>query len=222
MPMYYSELDASFFDDSLDFYDNELIIILEKICQCYNLMIKSGVKLENDENKIRDVLLLHYLKNNDIRNNLKLSDYLFDREVPEDFTVGRTDIKISTQNTFHKSEAYYILECKRLDNINTKGISGLNSKYIEKGICRFSASYYNSYYKKNGMIGFVVVALNIQQNVDDINNLIVTHFTTSNTIQPLTLDNSFFQNHYLSKHTNSNSEEITLHHLMFDFSGIMI
>ena len=57
-------------------------------------MITDNVTLSNDENSNRDVLLKNYLKENQIRKKIGLTDYLFDREVPEDKTIGRTNIKI--------------------------------------------------------------------------------------------------------------------------------
>ena len=64
-----------------------------------------------------------------------LNDFYFDKEVPEQ--DGRADIKVLTRNCFEDDDAYYIIECKRLDNINTTGIAGLNAEYIKNGICRF-------------------------------------------------------------------------------------
>jgi len=102
-------------------------------------MLEDNVSLSNDENTIRDVLLINYLRDNSIRKKINLTNYLFDREVPEDRSVGRTDIKIQTQNTFEDTSAYYIIECKRLDGTNTTGTTGLNAKYIENGIYRFAS-----------------------------------------------------------------------------------
>lgn len=154
--MMFTELNASGYDYNDPFYNAEFEGLLAKIVVCYNLMISDNVNLNNDENIIRDALLTKYLKNNLVRRNVGLLDFLFDREVPEDNTIGRTDIKIQTVNTFQDTSAYYIIECKRLDAINTKGKTGLNAKYIQNGIYRFTSNNYSTYNKTNGMIGFLV------------------------------------------------------------------
>ncbi len=98
--MMFTELNASSYDYNGIFYNAEFEEILSKIITCYNLMLTDNVSLTNDENAIRDVLLINYLNDNPTRKKNKLTDYLFDREVPEDRSLGRTDIKIQTLNTF--------------------------------------------------------------------------------------------------------------------------
>ncbi len=217
----FGSLDASNFSGSIPFYDNEFEKILSKITICYQLMKTDKVVLENDENKIRDILLLNYLKNDKIREKVDLLEWHFEREVQEDHSIGRTDIKVISPNTFKKQKAYYILECKRLDNTNTAGTSGLNAKYIENGIDRFITKYYLSYYRVNGMIGFVVEDLKIDENVKNINTLLTTSFSSITTKQEITKD-SFIDNfkyHYYSVHTDKDKDELKIYHLMFDLSG---
>lgn len=217
--MMFTELNASGYDYNGIFYNADFEEILSKIITCYNLMLTDNVSLTNDENAIRDVLLINYLKDNPTRKKIKLTDYLFDREVPEDRSLGRTDIKIQTLNTFQDTSAYYIIECKRLDATNPNGTTGLNAKYIENGICRFASFSYSSHYKTNGMIGFVVDELDINENVSSINNLISTNFSKANTTQDLQyraiVDD--FQFSYCSCH-NVDENNVVLYHLMFDFS----
>ncbi|MGG8497281.1 hypothetical protein ACQY1Q_12760 [Tenacibaculum sp. TC6] len=217
----FGSLDASHFSGSVPFYDNEFEEILSKICVCYQLMKVDKVVLENDENKIRDLLLLNYLKNNEIRRKVDLLQWHFEREVQEDHSIGRTDIKVISPNTFEKQEAYYILECKRLDNTNIIGTSGLNAKYIENGINRFITKYYSSYYRVNGMIGFVVEDLKIDENVKNINTLLTTSFSSIVTRQEITKDSFIndFEYHYSSVHTDKDNNELKIYHLMFNLSG---
>lgn len=137
-----SPLDPSAFLESAGFRDAELQDVLTKIVYCYRLMLSNNVRVANNENQIRDELLINYLRNNKIREQLKLATYLFDREVPEDNNKGRTDIKVQTTNTFNDTSAYYIIECKRLNNKNLKGKTGLNAKYVEDGIMRFVSGPY--------------------------------------------------------------------------------
>jgi len=159
----FSELDASAHRYNFLFYEEDFKKLLSNIFFCYKKMLKDRVQLENDENKIRDKLLIDYLNNNKIREEYKdLLDFIFNREVPEHCTVGRTDIKIETKNTFEDTDAYYIIECKRLNNKNLRGKAGLNAKYVKDGIERFVTRLYSSYCSVNGMIGFVVEAMNIR------------------------------------------------------------
>jgi len=217
--MTFAELSASGYDYNGIFYNAEFEDLLSKVITCYNLMLADKVSLTNDENAIRDVLLINYLKDNLIRKKVRLTDYLFDREVPEDRSLGRTDIKIQTLNTFQDTSAYFIIECKRLDATNLSGRHGLNAKYIENGIYRFASTSYSTHYKTNGMIGFVVQALNISQNIDAINQLLRIEFKQANTAQELVFRKIVpnFDFSYCSKHGVGKSS-IVLYHLMFDFS----
>lgn len=214
-------LNPSAFIESANFRDSEFQDILIKIVCCYKAMLSDKVRIANNENLIRDELLIKYLKNNEIRNRIQLTKYLFDREVPEDNTVGRTDIKVQTINTFSDQSAYYIIECKRLDNQNINGITGLNAKYIEKGIMRFVNLQYSTNNNLNGLIGFIVESLDIQKNIENINKLLETHFADANTKTKLTaacfiqhFDHSYFSIHKRKKH----KQNIKLYHLMLNFS----
>ena len=182
-------------------------------------MVSNKIRLSKDENKIRDVLYLNYLNNNTIRGKIGLKDYYFDREIHEDRTKGRTDIRVLSLNSFEDTNAYYVIECKRINGINQNGKTGLNGKYISEGICRFVYKKYSSYYKTNGMIGFIVESIDIHKNVTFINTLLNTSFTQANTTQELnnrsivaSFDFSYYSTHSI------NAEEIFIYHLMFDFA----
>lgn len=212
-------LNASGYPFIKDDYQNEFEKILSKIITCYRLMLVNSVTLSNDENSIRDVLLINYLKNNSIRNKIGLTDYLFDREVPEDATIGRTDIKIQTLNSFTDTSAYYLIECKRLNAINPNGSTGLNAKYIESGMYRFTSKMYSTHYKTNGLIGFIVEPINISENITSINNLLKNTFIEANTTKELQyrelvpkFDFSYCSTHYVD------GTDIVIYHLMLDFS----
>ena len=68
----FGSLDASNFNGSTLFYEKQFEEILSKISVCYQLMKTDKVALENDENKMRDILLLDYLKNDEIRRKIDL------------------------------------------------------------------------------------------------------------------------------------------------------
>lgn len=216
----FSSLDASNFSGSIPFYEKQFEEILTKVTVCYQLMKTDKVSLENDENKIRDVLLLNYLKNDQIRKDINLLQWHFEREVQEDHSIGRTDIKVISLNTFEKQEAYYILECKRLDSKNTNGTSGLNAEYIKNGISRFTSKYYSSYHRVNGMIGFIVDGLEIHSNTKNINSLLLNSFKSVNTNQEITRSHFIndFEYHYHSTHTDKENDQLKIYHLMFDLN----
>jgi hypothetical protein len=203
-------LDASEYKESSFIYEYEFERILSKIVVCYQMMIKSNCILYNNENKIRDYLLLNYLKNDSLRREIDLLDYHFEREVPEDLSIGRTDIKIISKNTFEIQEAYYIIECKRLNNTNICGTTGLNAEYIKNGVCRYTSNYYKSYYRVNGMIAFVVDEMNIHENIKVLNKMMTTSFTDSKVQKEITKDN-FVENFDYHNHL------LKLYHLIFDF-----
>jgi len=203
-------------------YTKELERVLNKITYCYKIMLEDNIRIPaNDENKIRDILLLKYLKNDVIRKEVSLTEFLFEREVQEDFTVGRTDIKVQTSNTFVTQTAYYIIECKRLDNKAKRGVSGLNAEYIKNGIYRFVKNYYSSHYNTNAMIGFVVEPMDIDSNIEDLNYLLKKNYKNANTISEISKESfiSDLKYHYSSSHKTTNDIELKLFHLMFDFSN---
>lgn len=214
----FSSLDASNFSGSISFYDLEFESILSKIVICYKLMRKDNVALNNDENKIRDVLVNKYINNPKVKEKIQLKYFLFP-EVPETETIGRTDIRIHNPNRYYNQEEYFIIECKRLDSTNMSGITGLNAKYIENGIQRFATKHYSSYYRVNGMIGFVVEKIDIHANINSINNILTSSFNTITTKKEITHD-SFIENfdfQYHSIHFDNDNSEFKLYHLMFDF-----
>jgi len=216
--MIFSELNASGYKHSNIYFNAEFEGILAKVITCYKLMQTENTILQNDENKIRDIILYNYLKKGNYKKQLGLSDFLFDPELPED--KGRIDIRIMPVNPFINDDAYYIIECKRLDTNNPNGTSGLNGEYISEGICRFTSSKYSCYYKTNGMIGFVVQPMNIQENITCLNNIINTSAFPSNTqqnIQQRKLVDDFDYSYY-SKHSIGN-DNVIIYHLMLDFSN---
>jgi hypothetical protein len=194
--------------------------ILAKIVECYKLMIKQTTTLpDNDENIIRDELVNNYLNDNKIRRKIELTDYLFEPEVPE--KKGRVDIKIISKNTFSDTDAYYIIECKRLNSDKQNAKGGLNGKYISGGIARFALDgKYSTHGNTAGMIGFVVSKMDIHENVVFINQLLCKTFTDINTEKELTKRQVIpdFEYLYYSNHKVGNVTK-TIYHLMLDFSG---
>jgi len=197
------ELDAFVFEPIANEtyeYDIEFKALMQNIYNCYLYLLQENKNVpNNDENKIRDILL-EYLTDTHIRHDFcSIVGYRFDKEVDEN--EGRVDIKIIDQNDFENHDAFYVIECKRLD-----GYSTLNKAYITDGINRFTTNYksekyefyYTSYYGINGMIGFIVKDIDIDENINKIGDFF-------NLIEKDKL--------YDSKH-----KDLKLYHLMMDFS----
>ncbi len=148
--------------------------ILRAIIKGCELMVSDCVNekclLDNHEEKIRTYLTENYLDNDEKRNEIGLQGFniRFDIEVPESYNpvtqsyIGRTDIRIVSDDWWKNRGAYYIVECKRLD-----GGKVLNNLYVEEGVLRFVGDMpkYSSFYNKNIMLGFCVKKHNIKQNI---------------------------------------------------------
>lgn len=194
---------------------NYIIDICELVVEDYE---KKQLKLPNDENKIRSIMLEEYLKTQ--KDSYGMSDYRFELEVPENYVgngqhIGRVDIRILLKSDFEKEDAYYIIECKRID-----GTSNLNKKYVEEGIARFVTEKYSSYYGRNIMLGFVVKKIDISANAQLIEG-----------IQNADLDQHMHGNFQLVKSDNLTesykcmyqiqSGELELRHIFSDYSDII-
>lgn len=130
---------------------------------------KKSSKLPNDENQIRSIMFEEYVSKQ--AETYKMTDYRFDSEVQENYVgagkyLGRVDVRILLKSDFEKKEAYYVIECKRID-----GTKKLNQKYVQDGVARFVTKKYSSYYGKNIMLGFVVKNIDITQNTQAIENI---------------------------------------------------
>ncbi len=206
------------FNDAV--YTKEFEDILSKITTCYFLLKedKKDVPL-NDENGIRDILVNEYINHPVIKRTLGF-DYFVLSEVVEVHSAGRTDIRIFSPNSVFNQEEYFVIECKRLDNKACRGSSGLNYKYIDKGIRRFTERTYLSFYKTNAMIGFVVDVVDVDENIDNLNYLLMNLFPDINTTSFICKEKFIpgFDYQYSSKHITKDEESIKLYHLMFDFS----
>lgn len=133
---------------------------------------KLQLKLPNDENKIRSIMLEEYM--NKYKDTHGMSGYKFEAEASENYVgagnyLGRVDIRILLKSDFEEDDAYYIVECKRID-----GSSKLNKKYVKEGVARFITEKYTSYYGRNIILGFVVKKIDVSANakvIEEIQNV---------------------------------------------------
>jgi len=213
-------INASAFSYCSEIFNSEFEEILKGIILCYYCIISQKTKLPyNNENDIRDIIISDkYLKNMDFKKaHPPLDRYHFDKETSEN--AGRADIRILHVTPYIDDNAYYIIECKRLNAKNQEGTSGLNAEYIKNGISRFTSQEYSTYNNTAGMIGFVVEKMDIHKNVCIIKKLLEKYFAHINTEETLIYKTivPIFEYSYFSKH-RINGVLITIYHLMFDFS----
>lgn len=221
------QLDASAFKYVANYYQLQLKAILKECIGIYKLIISSHQQLPNKENVIRDAFM-QYLKSDSYKNSHSpLDKYHFEKEVDEG--KGRIDIKILNVSPYNGEKIYYIIECKRLNNKNLLGKNGLNAEYIKNGICRFTTNYYSTNLSCNAMFGFIVEPINIDWNVKcNINSMLKQDFidkqgekVNANPLQNITnlyLTEDSPYSYYSIHRLAGNNKNITLYHIMFDFS----
>ena len=219
------ELSASIYKFSTTFANYELECILQKCVGVYNQILSDNRTFPNDEEKIRDGFI-DYLKDDEYKHTHEpLDRYQFDKEVEDG--SGRLDIRILPVNPYQGDKAFYSIECKRLENKNVAGVSGLNAEYVKNGICRYVSNYYSSHFNTNAMFGFVVEEMDITRNVENINALLTIDYVrqpdeivNAHPTQPLSYVDfaNGYPYSYISKHLRMGGSELVLCHLMIDLS----
>jgi hypothetical protein len=172
------------------------------------------------EDKISDRLVAEYL-------DLNFLGLRFEREIREHYDIetnrykGRIDIKVMSKDWLKNRDAYYIIECKRLD-----GKSGLNREYVSEGISRFLFPIHNpqypSYYSRNIMLGYVVNAINIAENIlkiDCIQRKILVGITIGK--MDFVYDDGEGFSHHKCTYQDFGTPAIELAHLFYDFSDVI-
>lgn len=196
--------------------------ILSKVVMCYEIMcsdcVKQGKTLPNNENSLRDILHYEYLNIKQVRAKCNLTQYLFVPEVPEDRKKndirGRTDLRVIIKSrTFENPQEYFTIECKRID-----GNKSLNEAYIVNGILRFvnESPLYLSYYRTNGMLGFIVKDINVANNMNEIDSLLSNKYEEVKVIDNIVSEDSV-PCCYMSTYISQN-KPLRLYHLMLDVS----
>ena len=195
-------------------------VIVNGIINSYKLMlIKEYDVFENHELKIKNKLLKDFLKNDTIKQKLGLENYIFMPEpsvIDNDYNdFGYIDIAvISKKTSFIKENSEFIFECKRLD-----GGLDLNRKYLTEGIIRFVNEKYCSTHGINGMLGFLVKDMNIEENIIKINEIQNSENIKINFIQKIKKLDFEFEYGYLSRHKSISKKDFEITHLMLDYSS---
>lgn len=205
-------MDAANFQYGSQFRRCQLEGILTDCARVYEVIMSSGVTLNNKENEIRDILT-DYFEDDDYKADCTtmVKNFQVDHEVPEGLH-GRVDIRFLPVNPYEGQKAYFIIECKRLD-----GCSHLNKEYVEHGIKRFKTTdKYSTPLGVNGMMGFLVKPLDVPVTCGDIN----THLPVDE--QLTAINNNAFPGCYdFESSLNAPSGMITLLHLWVDISSNM-
>lgn len=204
-------MDASVFQYGSEFRKSQLQGILTDCILVYTNIASSGEKLENNENKIRDVIT-DYLSDDDYKENYTSTVKFFqvDTEVREKKN-GRTDIRFLQVLPYESQKVYFTIECKRLD-----GNAFLSSEYVTNGIKRFSKTKkYDTPLGFNAMMGFIVRT----QNVDDTCNAINSNLSVDEYLVKMQEEVAKGCYKFESKHIFDGT--ITLLHLWLDFSSCM-
>lgn len=199
-------------------------IIRSLLCASKQLVIdyqNELIKIENNENKIRDEIYRHYLKNKNFIEKNKIQ-FNFEKEVEENFqgkgqpTLGRVDLKVFNGDIFNDPDAYVIIECKRLD-----GKKHLNREYVNNGILRFidDNPKYSSHYNCNIMFGFLVKENIEQDNLVHEINKIQKEIDSFNIQQEIKKEDNTYHSIY---ETKKFKKKLELYHVFYDFSSIII
>ena len=182
---------------------------------------KSGKLVLNHEDKITNRLAARYLNKNNI--GLRFIPQTQEHFDPEtDSYIGRTDFTVIGEDFLRNDNAYYVVECKRID-----GSTHMNNEYVKNGVVRFinllsdGTPKYSSYYRQSIMFGYVVQAIDIPQNaaeIDGIQRTILKNIPIGLFSLVQNFETEFF---YYSCQYETTVGNIDLAHLFFDFSEVV-
>jgi len=210
--------------------ENILKHILSKLCICMEMMnddcIRNKVQIENNEIIIRDYLFSNYLNQDEIMERINFNNFRFFPEAPENYTngkpCGRADLQVFSEKEFSCRKKYFVIECKRIDGSLT-----LNRNYINEGIRRFVHPIpnpkYSSFYKLNGMIGFVVKEIDLNKNVETLNALLQSDYNDIDVVEYMKLLTKAGtpKGTYYSIHKLAYNETLMLYHTFLPCQSIL-
>lgn len=202
-------MDASVFEYRDVYYRMQLRGLLDDICRVYTLICQSGQQLPDDENKIRDEFGKFFFDQAYKMTTTTAKNYHYGSEVWLQLTAGRVDMQFLSPNCYSNQDAFFAIECKRLD-----GKGHLSKEYADNGIRRFTTGKYPSLLGCNAMLGFVVCTIDLTATVNQINShlgaseYLSTSCTTLDTMVELE-----------SQHTMPHV--FVLYHLWLNFAGLV-
>jgi len=209
---------------NIEYNDGFIQFIITQLIICSNKM-KDDCAVDdslfvNDERNIANRLVAEYL-------NATPNIYRYIGQTQESFCkeighfTGLADIRVIGNDYFYDDQAYYIIECKRID-----GTSSLNREYVKEGVSRFlyplENPKYPSYYRQNIMFGFVVKVIDIPDNTEKIDKLQATLLNEVKTTH-FELKQSDNSQYFLFSclYQSSYIGQIELMHLFYNFADVI-
>lgn len=108
------------------------------------------------------------------------------------------------------SNSYFGAECKNLYDHKKDKIK----RYVDTGVRNYTLGRYGSQSSESAIIGYV-----LSGRIPDIVNELVSEIATVAPVSNLTRELSCVEPQYFSRHIRElDEQEITLHHLLFDFT----
>ena len=112
---------------------------------------------------------------------------------------------------WNTSNSYFGAECKNLYHKKKDKIK----RYVKTGVQNYTSGRYGSQSSESSIVGYV-----LSGKISDIVKDLVSEIATVSPISNLSRESVFADPHYASHHIrNTDKNEITLHHLFFDFTG---
>ncbi len=207
-------MDASVFKHSFGSHLDYIKIAYVFLIEAYEDLIRNNY-IANNENRIRDDLV----KIAKLKKNTKFP-FRWITEFPDIKRNNRIDIDLATPQSLLDDSSAIKIECKVV-GVNEYIDSKKTFKRINSptnGIMSFISGKYSPKMPLAGMIGFVKegdisvkidrIKKKLQEHQDIVTIQNLTHFTIC----------SNFKYSYHSKHKRSNLKDISIYHLLFDFS----
>lgn len=203
-------MDVAIFGYSEAYYQAQLKGLLHDISVVYGLIQRSGVRLPNDENTIRNEFGRYFSDQSYKVTSTTAKDYYYDYEVSLQKTAGRVDMRFLSPNCLAVQDYFFGIECKRLD-----GKRHLSREYVLNGIRRFTTGKYPSCLGCNAMLGFIVCPIDLDETVGYVND----NLTNEEHLQQLgrpTAETAGFESHHTSPH------QLVLYHLWMSFAELIV
>ena len=202
-------MDATVFGFREVYFRIQLQGLLKDIGVVYKLICHSGCMLQNDENKIRNEFGHFFCEQTYKASTSTAKDYYYDQEAWLPKSAGRVDMRFLSPNCYGHQDAFFAIECKRLDSK-----SPLCQEYVDNGIRRFTTGKYPSLLGCNAMLGFVVSSIDLTTTIESINK----HLDSS---EYLTTTSTKMTEMVGLKSHHSMPHSFVLYHLWMDFSRIV-
>ena len=203
-------MNVAIFGYSEAYYQSQLKGLLHDVAVVYERILRSGVRLLNDENIIRNEFGKYFSDQSYKATSTTAKDYYYDYEVSLQKTAGRVDMRFLSPNCLGVQDYFFGIECKRLD-----GKRHLSKEYVVNGIRRFTTGKYPSFLGCNAMLGFIVSPIDLNKTVGYVNDNMAVEEHLKQVGTP-TAETAGFESHHTSTH------QLVLYHLWMNFAGVVM